>query len=121
MTKEMGPSTLRGDMIRMPLPGGYVEYPYRFGDDAVRNKKYSVFITTGVKRTDPDILMATLNTGARTIIMGPSEKILPELKKLDWPEDAVITSSGRYYRKIAPSLDELLSFIREMKRRFNTE
>lgn len=112
MTREMGESSLIGDMIRMPLPNnGYLIYPAKFAMDAIQNNKYSLFVTMGSTKNDPSILAATTRTGARTILMGDYDKLVEQLLDIPWEEEKVKTSEGIMYRKIAPSHESLLKYI----------
>lgn len=119
MTRDMGESSLIGDMIRMPLPGGgHALYPAVFAEDAMYRKRYSLFVTRGTTSNDASLLMATLDTGARGIVAGPFNKLLREVKDLPWAENRIETSEGTMYRKISHSLPAILKVIERMKKKY---
>ncbi|QDA30260.1 hypothetical protein [Paenibacillus polymyxa] len=111
MTQEMGNSSIHGDMIRMILPnGGFALYPYKFASDAINEHKYSIFVAKG-EIEESSLLIATLDTGARTILLGPFEELVKRLLTIPWEENSIETSDGILFRKIAPSLQALEEMI----------
>lgn len=120
MSREMGESSIQGDMIRMPLPnGGFALYPYKFAYDAINNRKYSIFVTKGESDQDASLLMATHATGTRTILVGEYDKLIEQLLDIPWKENRVRTSEGELFRKIAPSLQALEKMIELIKNTTN--
>ncbi|WP_424765718.1 hypothetical protein [Paenibacillus sp. sgz302251] len=116
MTIQLGESELIGDMIRMPFPNnGYIYFPAKFAHDAIHNKKYSIFVSKGMIDENTSILMATTDTGTRTILMGNYDVLIKRLLNIPWREDRIKTSDGKMYRKIAPSLKSLEQMIRAIK------
>ncbi|KQY90919.1 hypothetical protein ASD24_24280 [Paenibacillus sp. Root52] len=112
-----GVSEIVGDMIKMPLTnGGYAYYPLKFGNDAMHNRKYSIFVTKGQTEEDASLLMATTLTGARTILVGSYDELLDRLHAIPWKENRINTREGKMYRKIAPSYDALNQLIQEFKK-----
>lgn len=116
MAKEMGESSLIGEMIKMPLPNnGFMFYPARFALDAIYNNKFSLFVSKGISDDDASVLAATTKTGARIILIGDYDKLIEQLLDLPWEEDRIKISEGVFYRKIAPSYDSLIKFIEILK------
>ncbi|PAD72851.1 hypothetical protein [Paenibacillus campinasensis] len=108
MSKEMGESSLQGDMIRMPLPhGGFAVYPSKFAYDAIRKQKFSIFVAKGITKQDPSVLMATHVTGSKAILFGPYDQLRQRLFDIPWKENIIISSNDQFFRKIAPSLQAL--------------
>lgn len=112
-----GPSEIVGDMIKMPLPnGGYTYYPLKFGNDALHNRKYSIFVTKGETEEDTSLFMATMPSSARVILIGSYNELIDLLRSIPWKENRVKTREGEMYRKIAPSYKDLTDLIQEFKR-----
>lgn len=112
-----GPSDIVGDMIKMPLPqGGHTYYPIKFGNDALHNRRYSIFVTKGQNEEDASLFMATMPTGARVILIGSYNELIERLLEIPWKENRVKTREGDYFRKIAPSYNALMELIQKFKR-----
>lgn len=115
-SREMGESSIQGDMIRMPLgDGGFAIYPYKFAYDAINKRKFSLFVVKGSTDEDASILMATHSTGARTILVGDYDKLIEQLRDIPWKDDRIATTEGPAFRKIAPSLDALEKMMELLK------
>lgn len=111
-----GPSEIVGEMIKMPLTdGGYTYYPLKYANDALYNRRYSIFVTKGKTDEDVSLLVATTLRETKVILLSSYDKLLERLLEIPWKENRVKTREGVFYRKIAPSYNALMELIQEFK------
>ncbi|MGR7947482.1 hypothetical protein ACU063_23785 [Paenibacillus sp. M.A.Huq-81] len=112
-------------MIKLNLPGPdrrYILYPLKYGLDAAHEGEYSLFVVRGVYigglyQLNPSTLLATLEDGERIIASGDFHELLEVVKSLPppWKEDRMMTYEGPKYRKISPSLHDMMLAIDQYK------
>lgn len=103
----MNEGTLKGNMIQSPTPfGGYFYFPAALAQEAIQNKKYSVFHTR-CSITGTAIIVITQPDRVRVRLGGELLKIATIYEEIPWEEHTIADSNGMFFYKQAPSLEEL--------------